>query len=62
MNDNIDFDINNYTFNDILKLFKLNPDYDNSQLLRAKNIVEQLHPDNSKFDRQYYDLFFQMQA
>jgi hypothetical protein len=55
----IDFNINNYTFNDILKLFKLTHDYDENQLLKAKKMVIQTHPENSNIDRKYYDLFLQ---
>jgi hypothetical protein len=56
---NIDFDINNYTFNDILKLFKLPEDYSETHLTMAKDIVIQMHPDNSQLEQKYYKLFSQ---
>ena len=54
---NIDFDINNYAFNDILKLFKLSEDYNETHLANAKDIVIKMHPDNSHLEQKYYQLF-----
>jgi hypothetical protein len=54
---NIDFDINNYTIKDMLNLLKLTSNCDDEQLLKAKEMVIKLHPDNSQLNRKYYDLF-----
>lgn len=55
----IDFDINNYNFNDLLNLFNLSTDYTKEQLENAKNILIKIHPNNSHCDKKYYDLFLQ---
>ena len=55
----IDFDINNYNFNDLLNLFNLSTDYTKEQLVNAKNILIKIHPNNSHYDKKYYDLFLQ---
>ena len=51
---NIDFDINNYTIKDMLNLLKLTSNCDDEQLLKAKEMVIKLHPDNSQLNRKYY--------
>ena len=53
----IDLDIDNYNLNDILNLFKLDADFDENDLKRAKQIVLKTHPDKSKLDSKYF-LFF----
>jgi hypothetical protein len=55
--ESIDLNINNYSFDDILKLFKLTPKYDNSDLIETQKIVLKIHPDISHLDNKYYDLF-----
>ena len=55
--ENIDLDINNYDYQDILDLFKLNHDFNKNQLKTAKQTVLSLHPDKSKLDKKIY-LFF----
>lgn len=55
----IDFDINNYNFVDLLNLFNLSTDYTKEQLENAKNILIKIHPNNSHYDKKYYDLFLQ---
>jgi hypothetical protein len=55
--ENIDLDINNYDYQDILDLFKLNHDFNKNQLKTAKQTVLSLHPDKSKLDKKFY-LFF----
>jgi hypothetical protein len=53
----LDLNINNYSFEDILKLFKLGTSYDKSNLIETQKIVTKMHPDNSKLEKKYYDLF-----
>ena len=43
----IDLNINNYDFDDILKLFKIKYDYNLDDLKNIKQIVLQTHPDKS---------------
>jgi hypothetical protein len=54
---NVDLDIDNYELDDILKLFKLRVDFDESDLKRAKQIVLKTHPDKSKLSPDYF-LFY----
>lgn len=56
---NIDFDIDSYSFNDILNLFKLTPEYNEIQLINSKEILDKMHPDNSNLDIKYYNLFLE---
>jgi len=53
----LDLDINNYDLHDILDLFKLDEDFTESDLKKAKQIVLKMHPDKSKLDPKYF-LFF----
>jgi hypothetical protein len=53
----IDLDINNYELKDILSLFKLQDDFNENDLKKAKQIVLKMHPDKSKLDAKYF-LFF----
>ena len=53
----IDLDINNYQFDDILKLFKLEYNFTKDDLRSAKKIVLKTHPDKSNLDKDYF-LFF----
>ncbi len=53
----IDLDIDNYNLNDLLNLFKLDADFDEKDLKRAKQIVLKTHPDKSGLDSKYF-LFF----
>jgi hypothetical protein len=55
--EDIDLNINNYSFDDILKLFKLKSNYDNFDLIETQTIVSKIHPDISGLDNKYYDLF-----
>lgn len=50
----IDLDIENYDFNDLLNLFKLQRNYDGNDLKRVKMIVLKLHPDKSGLDNDIY--------
>lgn len=56
---NIDFDLSSYSFNDVLNLFKLNPEYNEIEFIKAKDIINKMHPDNSNLDIKYYNLFLQ---
>jgi hypothetical protein len=55
--DSIDLDINNYDLYDLLKLFKLDSDYDESDLKNIKKLVLMTHPDKSGLDKDYF-LFY----
>jgi hypothetical protein len=55
--EDIDLNINNYSIDDILKLFKLKSNYDNFDLIETQTIVSKIHPDISGLDNKYYDLF-----
>jgi len=55
--ENIDLDINNYNYQDILDLFKLNHNFNKTQIKNAKQIVLSMHPDKSKLDKKFF-LFF----
>lgn len=53
----IDFNINNYNLDDILNLFKLDYNFNASDLKNAKKYVLMLHPDKSGLDKEYF-LFY----
>jgi len=53
----LDLDINNYSLNEILSLFKLPLEFDERDMKKAKRIVLMTHPDKSKRDKKYF-LFF----
>jgi hypothetical protein len=55
--DNLDLNIQNYNFEDILNLFKLTKDYNEEDIISSKKMVLAIHPDNSKLDKCYYKLF-----
>ena len=55
--DFLDLNIENYSLNDLLNLFKLNNDFNEEELKKAKKIVLKIHPDKSKLDKKYF-LFF----
>jgi len=55
--DDLDLDLNNYELDDILNLFKLDYNFDETALKQAKKIVLQTHPDKSKLPKEYF-LFF----
>jgi hypothetical protein len=54
---NIDLNIDNYSFVDILNLFKINKNFTGKDLQKCKEVVEKIHPSNSSLDILYYDLF-----
>ena len=54
---NMDLNIDNYGLDDILKLFKIDYDFNHDDLKRVKKYVLQTHPDKSKLSKEYF-LFF----
>ena len=50
----MDLDIDNYNLEEILQLFKLPINFDETQLKQAKQIVLKVHPDKSGLDAQYF--------
>lgn len=57
MNNDLNLDIDSYSLNDILSLFKLNSDFNEHELRRARKTVLGTHPDKSGLDKEYF-LFF----
>lgn len=55
--DELDLDINNYSLNDILKLFNLKKDFTEEDLKEAKKKVLMTHPDKSRLKKEVF-LFF----
>jgi hypothetical protein len=53
----MDLNIDNYTLQDLLNLFKLDYDFTTEDLKQAKKIVIKTHPDKSNLDKEYF-LFF----
>lgn len=53
----LDLNIDNYEYKDILNLFKLNIDFGENELKKAKKEVLMMHPDKSGLDKKYF-LFF----
>ena len=56
--DSLDLDINNYSLDDLLNLFKVDYNFTESDLKIAKRLSLQTHPDKSGLDKKYF-LFFQ---
>lgn len=58
-NNDIDLNIDNYSFADILKLFQLNDKQSltDQDLRRCRKTVDKLHPSRSSLNNAYYDLF-----
>jgi hypothetical protein len=55
--DEMDLNIENYSLNDLLNLFKLTPDFTISDLKNAKKIVYKTHPDKSKLPKEVFIFF-----
>tara|TARA_Y100000741_G_scaffold359774_1_gene340960 strand:+ start:263 stop:1150 length:888 start_codon:yes stop_codon:yes gene_type:complete len=55
--ENIDLNLENYSYNDILNLFHLDKNFNREDLKKAKKIVGKVHPDKSKLDPKYFNLF-----
>lgn len=54
---NVDLDIDNYELDDILRLFKLDYDFDNNDLKKAKLMALKTHPDKSNLKKEYFIFF-----
>lgn len=57
MDSNLDLNIDNYSLDDILQLFRLSSDFDEVDMKDAKKVVLKMHPDKSHLDAKYF-LFF----
>jgi len=55
--ENVDLNIDNYDYEDILNLFSLDQDFGENGLKNAKKIVLATHPDKSGLNKEYF-LFF----
>ena len=55
--EDMDLELSNYEYNDILKLFNLDINFNNSDLKNAKNIVYAVHPDKCKLDPKFFVFF-----
>ena len=53
----IDLNIENYSLNEILKLFQLDYNFGEIELKQAKKVVLKTHPDKSKLPKEYF-LFY----
>ena len=53
-----DLDINNYSLQDILNLFKMSDNFNEEEIKNAKKVVLQTHPDKSRLPKEYF-LFYQ---
>jgi hypothetical protein len=49
--------LNEYSYDDLLRLFKLPPQYTEAELRDAKRIVARVHPDKSGLDSTYFRFF-----
>jgi len=56
MND-IDLNIDNYSFADVLNLFQIDKMFGENELIRCKDTVAKLHPSKSSLHVSYYELF-----
>ena len=54
---NIDLNIDNYSFVDILNLFNIDKNFNDKDLKRCKEVVEKIHPSKSALNISYYELF-----
>ena len=59
MNSDFDFNIDNYTIEDIYRLFNLEitVPLDNTQLRKTKQVIVKIHPDKSKLPKEYFVFF-----
>ena len=57
MNSSLNLEIDSYSLDDILNLFKLGSNFDEQGLRQARKIVLGTHPDKSGLDKEYF-LFF----
>ena len=52
--DNLDLDLDNYTLDDLLSLFKLDYSYNKDELTKAYRMVLKTHPDKCDLDQEIY--------
>jgi hypothetical protein len=57
MFENMDLDINNYSLDDLLKLFKLSYNFTEEELKKTKKVVLNTHPDKSGLDKKIFIFF-----
>ena len=53
----VDLDIDNYNLEDVLNLFKIPMDFNETDLKRAKQVVLKTHPDKSQLDPEYFRFY-----
>jgi len=53
----MDLNLDNYSLDDLLRLFKLRVDFDDDELKAAKQIVLATHPDKSNLPSEYFIFF-----
>tara|TARA_A100001015_G_C15010424_1_gene722812 strand:+ start:1038 stop:1919 length:882 start_codon:yes stop_codon:yes gene_type:complete len=53
----VDLNLNNYELDDLLKLFRLDYNFSNDELKKAKKIALKTHPDRSGLDTKYFIFF-----
>lgn len=53
----LDLNIENYGYDDILNLFHLDKNFGKEELKKAKKILVKVHPDKSRLDQKYFELF-----
>lgn len=56
-NKDLDLDLDNYEFEDLLNLFNINPPFGVNELKKAYKVVLSTHPDKSNLPKEYF-LFF----
>ena len=57
MDETLDLDLDNYTLDDLLNLFRLSPAFTEGELKASRARVTQVHPDKSGLDPKYFDFF-----
>ena len=55
--DSMDLELDHYSLEDLLRLFKLKPNFSTDQLKAAKKVVFAVHPDKAGLPKEYF-LFF----
>jgi len=55
--ENVDLNIDNYEFDDLLNLFNLDYNFEEEELKNVKMIVLKTHPDKSNLDKKYFIFF-----
>lgn len=55
----MDLNLDNYSLDDLLRLFKLRSNFTTEEFKQAKRIVLAVHPDKSKLDKEYFIFYAQ---